>query len=236
MVGLAKGPDWLVILGQIGAAGGLLVFLVALPPRSPFGYPWVALFGLVLNMSVIFLGRGLDLLFIHPARLPRTPSLTADYEDPSKAFRLKVPADWTVEPNTRGTMGTSISLNPGLAEKTAGVAQIDIAVQPLEHSGGSAATALDQLVKWVKAVTNAKGKKEGEISVVPERITLPDGNPGLHLKLKAWEWWIPVEEDVLYGVRPGRFLCMINCSGLAAYSSLYKPLCLRLYATIQTPD
>jgi hypothetical protein len=236
-LGLAKGPAWLILLGKIGAGAGILIFLSALPSKSPLGCPGVAFTGVLMNASVILLGLGLDALFIHPSQLPHNPSLTASYEDPSGAFRLKVPADWTVEPQDREAMGTSIQLSPGLAEKTAGVAQINIVVEPLARSATDATTTLNQLMKWVKAVDiNAGGKKEEDLNITPERIVLPDGNPGLHLTLEAREWWIPVREDVLYAVRPGRFLCMINCSGLAAYASLYQPLSIQLYQTIETPS
>jgi hypothetical protein len=98
------------------------------------------------------------------------------------------------------------------------------------------AAALNQLVKWIKVVdTNRGGRKPEEIHIVPERVLLPDGSPGLHLKLETLEWWIPVREDVLYAARPGRFLCMITGSGLAAYASAYYPLCVQLYETIETP-
>ncbi len=235
-LGLWRGPDWLVILGEMGVGLSFLSILVGLPKRSPFGHPGIAAVGLFLNLLLILTGKGLDLLFIHPPTPPHIPALVQPYEDPSRAFRIKVPSGWVTEPESRGELGTSIHLKPTLRNRTSGINQIDILVRPLAQSVQDVSGTLNQLVKWIKTIDiEKKGGKSLGLSIIPEHITFANGNPGLYLRLETQRWWIPVREDVLYAAQPGRFLCMITASGLAAYVPHYRPLLVKLYESIETP-
>jgi len=224
----------MVHLGQIGIGFSILALLSCLPKKSPYGYVGVALIGLALNATLLILGKGLDRLLIHSLPSAHLPQLVQSYEDPSHIFRMKVPMDWTPEPGARNEWGTSVHLKPAWTDRGTGINEIDVFVRPLRNSPQNAPAVFNQLVDWMK-IMNAQGagKKTEEMSVTPERVTLADGNFGLHLKLETKEWWIPVREDVLYAAQPGRFLCMIACSGLAGTVAAYYPLSVKLYESIR---
>jgi len=231
------GPDWFILLGKLGIILSTFSLMVGLPKKSPFGHSGVAVLALVLNGGLVLIGMVLDSYLVHPFSLPDMPALSTFYEDPSHAFRIKIPSGWMPEPESHGDLGTSIHLRPSLANRTPGIGQIDILVKPQQQSKENLHQAFKGLMRWMKVVISQKQEKDaGDLKISPERVTLSNGTTGLYVKIEGNRGWIPLREDVLCAAKPGRFLCMIAGSGLAAYVEAYHPLFEKLYESIEVSN
>jgi len=233
-LGALLGPRYFMALGLTGACLGLINGLGSLPKNSRLLRTRLAWVAFILNLASALVGKGLDIVFIHPFKGDMAPAhLDKTYRDPSRYFEIKVPKVWKVEPTSSGSTGFGAVMKPGPDEP--GLAEVRVLVYPLQKTIREPAEQLAALTRWLKDVEKTSTQRH-EISVAPKEAKFLDGSRGLRLEVEAKKLWIPARQVGFYGLKNKKFLCMVAGTGLSAYMERYATLLNQLFVSLKPEE
>lgn len=176
-------------------------------------------------------GFVLDRLFLKPLSdsMMQMPKLSQVYSDPDGIFRVRGPEGWDHE-RLVSPIEVGVRFRPVGMAQYMGVSDLTVRVRQLERAEPISDSFFHKLAETL-STDRTGAKKIFKSDMRP--ATLLNRDKAMWSDLEVKQFWVPVYQRALFGLKNKTFLCSVSATGIKSHGTLSEVLCLGVFETIK---
>jgi hypothetical protein len=167
-----------------------------------------------------------------PASDSSLPSLKESYRDANGAFACLIPIGWDAEPLVSNAE-SGVRMTPANVQSYTGLTELVLRVRPMSEAPPSTEAYLQALADSMRRPTQ---RQQGDklFNFSSDLVTLEDGMRVLVTTLDVKQFWIPLQQSAVFGIKSGT-LCSVSIVGLKTHAKTAQDLCKALFKNTRIP-